>query len=319
MNISIMENINWIKRLYRESVRNVPLLKYSWVLVSTVCILALIGYFKLRNEEVFLYALAVLVICFLGFVFSLFLNKKDKVIRFALYLFVYSLILTMCIAVLGLGSFIIFERPSFYRRWFPTENDSNDIILSDTIPKFDTSMLLREKKEFPSVKRPKINEPNNYQSRDTSVIEQTDIANVSDGSTRIAILPFEYISNENKYSWLSRGIPESILGAITRIEGYVVIESVQRDKILNEINFHQGKYVDVKSAVKIGKLLGAKKVIIGSCQVYGEQVEVTSRVVDIESGKIDSNSIVQHSSSNIDPFQLQKDFSIKIFNTLSQK
>ena len=45
---------NFILNIYKESVKNLPILKYSWVLIATICILALAGYFKLKNEDVFL-------------------------------------------------------------------------------------------------------------------------------------------------------------------------------------------------------------------------------------------------------------------------
>jgi hypothetical protein len=110
-----------ILRIYQESVKNVPLLKYSWILISTICILSFSAYAKLKNSDVFFYAFAVLFISFLAFVFSFLSKTKDIIIRIALCIFVYCIILTMGIAVLGFGSFIIWNKPSFYTRWFPDQ------------------------------------------------------------------------------------------------------------------------------------------------------------------------------------------------------
>jgi len=115
---------NFILKLYRESTKNVPVLKYSWVLIATICILALVGYFKLKNEDVFLYALYVLLISFLGYVFSALLKNRDKPIRIALYTFVYSLIVAMCAMVLSFAYFILFAKPTFYKRWFSDKSIS---------------------------------------------------------------------------------------------------------------------------------------------------------------------------------------------------
>jgi len=125
-------NFTSIITLYRQAVRNLPFLKYSWVLIATIAILSLTAYFRLNNFDVFLYAIGVIVISFLSFVFSLLLKTKDKFVRFLLYIFITSFVLTMVIATLGFGSFIIWQKPIFYSRWFPEQyynvNKSQDRI-----------------------------------------------------------------------------------------------------------------------------------------------------------------------------------------------
>lgn len=116
--------LNTILDLYRESVKRVPILRYSWVLVSTICILSLAAYFKLQTVDVFVYALAVLIISFLSFVFSQFLKTKDITIRISLYIFTYGIIITMTALVISFGSFVIFKQPEFYKRFFKETNDA---------------------------------------------------------------------------------------------------------------------------------------------------------------------------------------------------
>ncbi|AEV99373.1 hypothetical protein A4D02_34220 [Niastella koreensis] len=127
----------FILSLYRESVKKIPILKFSWVLISTICILSISAYLKLKNGDVFFYAIGVLIISFLAFVFSLMLKIKDVVIKIAVYIIVYCIIITMSVAVLGFASFIIQEKPSFYKRWFPAEADKKEVLTqksSDSIP-----------------------------------------------------------------------------------------------------------------------------------------------------------------------------------------
>ena len=244
---------NLILKLYRESVKNMPILKYSWSLIAAICILALIGFFQLKNKDVFFYVLAVLFISFLGFVllfYRFLLKKGDKVIRIALYIFIYSLIVTMCAAVLGFGSFIFTGKPHFYKNWFPNEGDSLKTYPIKIVDTQDTvKPQIEESKKNTKVEKNKSKtrklDTNDLSSQDNQV-------SFSNESLKLTVLPFEYISNDSKYSWLSRGIPESILGAISQIENYVIIEAVQRDRILKEIDFQQGKYVDIKSACKLG-------------------------------------------------------------------
>lgn len=118
--------------IYKQAVNNVPILRYSWVIIATICILSLAAYFKLNNSDVFFYALLVIIISFLGFLFSYLLKTKEKFVRVLLYLLLSSVVMTLIVAVLGFGTYIIWEKPSFYNRWFPKQAEMQQ---SDTLIK----------------------------------------------------------------------------------------------------------------------------------------------------------------------------------------
>jgi len=130
--------------------------------------------------------------------------------------------------------------------------------------------------------------------------------------TKILILPYEYLSTENDYTWLSAGIPESALESFSSTNDYTLIEGNLRDKILKEIDFQQGKYIDTKSAVKIGKLYGADKVILGSYQVSNSKIKITSRIVNVATGQIVPNSIMSFEDSTNDIFKMEKSYSVSL-------
>lgn len=119
-------NLNWIIELYKEAIQFVPILRYSWVIIATICILTLTAYFKLQNTDVFIYAVGVIIISFLAFIFSTLLKTGELFIKVVLYFFIACLIFTMATAVLGLASYIVFQKPVFYERLFPNENVDNN-------------------------------------------------------------------------------------------------------------------------------------------------------------------------------------------------
>lgn len=103
-----MENLNdksifsGILNLYREAVKKLPVLKYSWGIIVIICILALINYLKIGNPETLVKgSLYVIGIMFLIFIFSLIAKTNDKAIRYPLYILVYSIILTLTAFVIG--------------------------------------------------------------------------------------------------------------------------------------------------------------------------------------------------------------------------
>ena len=146
-------NFKSILDLYRQAIKNVPLLKYSWVLIATICILTITAYFKLKNSDVFYYGIGVLVISFLGFVFSFLTRTKDIVVRISLYILVYCIIGTLGAVAVSFGVFIFKGKPEFYERYFPIQSDKeitgfNLPDYSKHIYLFDTSFLhpvLRER------------------------------------------------------------------------------------------------------------------------------------------------------------------------------
>jgi TolB-like protein len=122
---------------------------------------------------------------------------------------------------------------------------------------------------------------------------------------RIAVLPFQFNSADEKYTWISKGVPDALTTELAGKISYQFIENLQRDKVLEEINFQQTKYVDEASAVRIGKLLGAQQVIVGSCQLLNNEMEINSRLIDVETGTIMKKAQVRGEIKNV--FQLQKE------------
>ena len=93
-----------ILSLYREAVKKLPVLKYSWGVIVIICILALITYLKIGNPEALVKgSLYVIGIMFLIFLFSLMVKTNDKAIKYPLYILIYSIILTVTAFVVGFG------------------------------------------------------------------------------------------------------------------------------------------------------------------------------------------------------------------------
>jgi hypothetical protein len=111
--------MNKILKLYREAINNFPLLKYSWAIVGTICLLCFIAFFKLKNADVFFYAFSVLFISTLANALAILMKGKGAFIKALLYIFISSLVVTMCAGILSFASFIILDKPHFYKRWFP--------------------------------------------------------------------------------------------------------------------------------------------------------------------------------------------------------
>jgi TolB-like protein len=79
-------------------------------------------------------------------------------------------------------------------------------------------------------------------------------------------------------------ISELIRNEMVNSGQYTVLERTQVDKILHEQGFQMTGCTDVTCAVQVGKLLSARKILVGTVMKFGDNIAVTGRVVDVEKG-----------------------------------
>lgn len=97
---------------------------------------------------------------------------------------------------------------------------------------------------------------------------------------RIAVLDFDYATVQ---TWsqtvfgtnvdLGKGIQQMVVTDLVKDGTYSVIERAAMDKILGEQNFSNSNRADPTSAAKIGKLLGADAIIVGSITEFGNETK----------------------------------------------
>ncbi len=65
-----------------------------------------------------------------------------------------------------------------------------------------------------------------------------------------------------------------------------VVERKRLDKLMQEYAFQASPFVDIKTAKKMGKGLGADCIIVGSVSALGCPLYITARMIDVEKGAI---------------------------------
>lgn len=65
-----------------------------------------------------------------------------------------------------------------------------------------------------------------------------------------------------------------------------IVERKRLDKIMAEYAFQSSPFVDIKTAKRLGKGLGADCIIVGSVAALGCPLYITARMVDVEKGTI---------------------------------
>ncbi len=94
------------------------------------------------------------------------------------------------------------------------------------------------------------------------------------GENSVAVLPFANLSDSADNEYLSDGLSEEIINALSRVTGLKVVSRTS-------VFAWKGKPGDVR---EIGRALGARSVLEGSVQRAGDRLRVTTRLVDVDSG-----------------------------------
>ena len=98
----------------------------------------------------------------------------------------------------------------------------------------------------------------------------------------IAVLDFESVGSEEH---LGKAVSEIMRTELIGTRKFRVVERSQINKTLSEQQLQKSGIVDEKSAVQLGKILGADLIIIGSVVKIGTAYTINSRMIDVKTGE----------------------------------
>lgn len=101
--------------------------------------------------------------------------------------------------------------------------------------------------------------------------------------TREMIAVMDFISRDVPPS-VAYNVSELIRTELINTGKYTVLERSQVKEILKEQGLQQTGCTETSCAVQIGKLLSARKILIGSVMKLGAKLIISGRVVDVEKG-----------------------------------
>lgn len=105
-------------------------------------------------------------------------------------------------------------------------------------------------------------------------------------SILIAVFPLEDLRPSGDTEGLGEVLAEGITDGLSGAPGIRVVERHRLKAVMDEIGLGMSGAVDEKTAVRVGKLLGANHLLLGSFMKFKSQVRVNTRVVRTETGEI---------------------------------
>ncbi len=103
----------------------------------------------------------------------------------------------------------------------------------------------------------------------------------------VAVMPFKNLNGDARLDWLRVGMAESMASDLGRSGRVGVVERGQIDRALAEIALGALRQAqDERDAARLGKLVGARTVIVGAFQSAGKEVRLSARFVTVETGVV---------------------------------
>ena len=102
----------------------------------------------------------------------------------------------------------------------------------------------------------------------------------------VAVLYFDYSGKDPELGVLKKGLAQILISDLSSNPGIQLIERTRLESVMAELKLSGSRKVDKKTAARIGKLLGAQYLILGSYFSLMGSLRIDARLVAVETGYI---------------------------------
>ncbi|MCC6245659.1 MAG: hypothetical protein IT353_22700 [Gemmatimonadaceae bacterium] len=109
-------------------------------------------------------------------------------------------------------------------------------------------------------------------------------------SSAIGVLPFQLLSKNDGLSPLGFALADLLTTDLSRSKNVMLVERSRLSDVLRELDLARSGRVDSASAPRVGKLVRARRLILGSVDTINRgDIRLSVRVADVESGALDAS------------------------------
>jgi len=119
------------------------------------------------------------------------------------------------------------------------------------------------------------------------------------GGITVSVSSFRNLTGNACNDWIGDGFASNILTSVKSVAGVRVIEEAEMGKLLEAIKFDLSGFVDEKTVVEKGKVIGTGYSVVGSIQLFDEKAVVCYRLVNMETGEIVFGNTLEGRLKNI--------------------
>ncbi len=144
--------------------------------------------------------------------------------------------------------------------------------------------------------------------------ERTINANAIPANT-VGVLPLRVQTADTTYSALGYGLAALMASDLARSERLVVVERLHLDAVIRELDLMSSGAVDSTNAPRVGKLVGARRVVLGDLVIRPDRgLTIGSKVANATSGRVDASL---NGAANLDLiFDAEKSMVFRLFDAM---
>ncbi|NUN69591.1 MAG: hypothetical protein HUU02_07750 [Bacteroidetes bacterium] len=143
--------------------------------------------------------------------------------------------------------------------------------------------------------------------------QQLDVARIPNNT--IAILYFENKGQKADLNPLQKGLAEMVITDLAKVKSLKVVERIRLHEMMQEMNLGESDLVDQRTAPRLGKLLGAYRLVKGSFfELTGDKINIDAFVARTRTGELDVTTNITGSMQDF--FRMEKDLVFKIIADL---
>src|SRR5215831_7380225 len=101
-----------------------------------------------------------------------------------------------------------------------------------------------------------------------------------------AVLYFDYDGKDAELALLRKGLAQMLISDLAASDAIRVVERERLQDVLGELKLQQSSKIDQASAVRAGKLLGARYLVLGAYFDVMKSLRADARIVDVETGQV---------------------------------
>ena len=133
----------------------------------------------------------------------------------------------------------------------------------------------------------------------------------------IAVFPFDNILKNNDFEWLSDGFARTLTFKLSEVEKLNVIDQLQILKTIEKVQPQQAGIAYDVLARKTAEQMDINLLLLGSYQIYEDQIQITAQLVEVESGVV--KPLIMETYPLSDPLIMQTDVANQIRIMLTNK
>ena len=130
----------------------------------------------------------------------------------------------------------------------------------------------------------------------------------------VAVLDFDNNSGDSRYDPLGKGIAAMMISDLSEVSALKLVERQKMQELIQEMQLQQSRYFDPATAQKLGRMVGAEYMVVGSIVALEPEIRIDTRVVNVGSGEIVKTAQVKGKENKL--FELQQKLAAELIDGL---